>query len=281
MTKEDLQPATIEDFAYWINERHSIYLKRMDGKTKPWTTDEILQRWKFTNVYRQLDTGTVWLRRMLNGDIKGSGLIDDPELIVFNVIWYRLFNRWEHARDLGFVQSYKKVENYITKCFRQGKKIFTGAYMTTGVSFEDKYVTYLQACKEIWDNKIHIVSLCKMNSMEVVFHKLLQHWMIGKFVAYELVCDLRFTKVLNPVDQNTWCNLGPGAVRGLKRLGMEPTVESARILLCGKGAYLQPHVFKCEWPFELREIEHSLCEFDKYQRVKTGVGRPRSKYDGV
>ena len=29
---------------------------------------------------------------------------------------------------------------------------------------------------------------------------------------------------------------------------------------------------------EMREIEHSLCEFDKYQRVKHGEGKPRSIY---
>jgi hypothetical protein len=29
---------------------------------------------------------------------------------------------------------------------------------------------------------------------------------------------------------------------------------------------------------EMRDIEHSLCEFDKYERVRLGQGRPRSKY---
>ena len=29
---------------------------------------------------------------------------------------------------------------------------------------------------------------------------------------------------------------------------------------------------------EMREIEHCLCEFDKYERVRLGQGRPRSKY---
>ena len=29
---------------------------------------------------------------------------------------------------------------------------------------------------------------------------------------------------------------------------------------------------------EMREIEHCLCEFDKYERVRLGEGRPRSKY---
>jgi hypothetical protein len=34
-------------------------------------------------------------------------------------------------------------------------------------------------------------------------------------------------------------------------------------------------------PLELREIEHSLCETDKYLRVANGEGRPRAKYEGV
>ena len=29
---------------------------------------------------------------------------------------------------------------------------------------------------------------------------------------------------------------------------------------------------------EMRDIEHSLCEFDKYERVRLGQGAPRSKY---
>ena len=29
----------------------------------------------------------------------------------------------------------------------------------------------------------------------------------------------------------------------------------------------------------MRTIEHSLCEWDKYERVRLGQGTPRSKYD--
>jgi hypothetical protein len=31
-------------------------------------------------------------------------------------------------------------------------------------------------------------------------------------------------------------------------------------------------------PLEMRDCEHSLCEFDKYMRVKLGEGRPRQKF---
>jgi hypothetical protein len=35
-----------------------------------------------------------------------------------------------------------------------------------------------------------------------------------------------------------------------------------------------------EWfpKLEMRDIEHSLCEFDKYERARLGHGKPRSRY---
>jgi hypothetical protein len=36
-------------FLYWIKERHAIYLRREAGEEKPWTDDEMLQRYFFTN----------------------------------------------------------------------------------------------------------------------------------------------------------------------------------------------------------------------------------------
>ena len=33
-----------------------------------------------------------------------------------------------------------------------------------------------------------------------------------------------------------------------------------------------------ELPVEMRDVEHTLCEFDKYERVRNGEGRPRGVY---
>jgi hypothetical protein len=118
-----------------------------------------------------------------------------------------------------------------------------------------------------------ILKAVKSYRMEVVFEELLNINGVGGFIAYEMVCDLRFCLLrFKPLDTITWANVGPGAKRGLNRLGMEPCIESM-ITLLNKAPRLE-----CPWPFELREIEHWLCEFDKYERVRTGVGVPRMKY---
>lgn len=279
--KQDIKPghAQLTDLAYWINERHSIYCKRAAGVPWPWTDDPILRDWKFTNAFRQLDKGTVWLRRMLEP-------VTSPDLIVFNVMWYRLFNWWEHAQNLGATCSLSELEQYIRKCHGDGKQVFTGAHMTTGRAFEDKHETYLEACKMAWERRLEVLQACLNFSMAEVFEKLLSFYMVGRFVAYEIVCDFRFVLSGRWRDTLAWANMGPGAKRGLTRLGapcdtqkdgVDSMVLTHTLLLTNE--MLSSEVLHCEWPFELREVEHSLCEFDKYQRVKTGAGRPRSRYE--
>jgi hypothetical protein len=81
----------------------------------------------------------------------------------------------------------------------------------------------------------------------------------------------------------TWANAGPGAIRGLNRLYDRPLktqphpeatrcemMELLKAIKWPKGA---------AWPaLEMRDIEHSLCEYDKWKRVHLGEGTPRSKY---
>lgn len=298
----------INQFAEFINERYNIYVNRFIKKQdKPWTNDEILQTYKFTNVFRQLDKGTIALQEMLKFKLiksdKGTDYFDNKlneltkqvydssELIFFNICWYRYFNWFEHAEELGFVYSYRQVEDYIKAAHRAGRKVFTGAWMTTGVFCEDKHITYLKACKEAWERRFEFVDFIKENqNLEIVCKKLTELYMVGKFLAYEIACDLRFTKLLeNADDKYTWANMGPGAQRGLKRLGYPhknqteacKSMHEIYVELHDKNLLSSDILLNCKWSFELREVEHCLCEFDKYQRVKTGQGRPRSKYDGV
>ena len=52
----------IKAFLKFAHERHEIYLRRTAGRPKPWTRDPILQTYSFTNVYRELDRVTIWVR---------------------------------------------------------------------------------------------------------------------------------------------------------------------------------------------------------------------------
>jgi hypothetical protein len=81
----------------------------------------------------------------------------------------------------------------------------------------------------------------------------------------------------------TWANPGPGAKRGLNRISgkelnepmhIKRAIEEMRELLQYSLKELEPFVPA----LEMRDIEHSLCEFDKYERTRLNQGRPRAKY---
>lgn len=74
-----------------MHERMAIWKRRfIDKKERPWTKNEILRDYKFTNVYRELDRNSQW-------QIKNI-LLDD-KLSLKNLIWklmvFRFFNNPE------------------------------------------------------------------------------------------------------------------------------------------------------------------------------------------
>jgi hypothetical protein len=264
--------SNVGDFFYWINERQRIWWVKEKGFPAPWTKDPILHEWSFCNVYRQWDRGTIALREMVKGH-------KDDELMVFNVWWYRLFNWHEHTVYPGWCDSWKQLNKAIRRKARAGQRIFTNAHMYPGIKNESKHETYLRATQDAWHWRKVIHDRCRYGYMERVFRNLLDRYYVGKFTAYEIVCDLRFCIKADWHDRMTWANIGPGATRGLRRLGLPVTIESMRGLLALADRYLDINVhYGVGWPFELREIEHSLCEFDKYERTKSGLSRPRRRY---
>ena len=259
-----------DTFWYWINERQHIWEKRQKGIAKPWTNDPILQQWKFTNVFRQLDKGTLALQECLQG-------LTDPIELIRNICAYRFFNL---ADNKEYDWPVTDLDDYIEWLHSRGK-VFTGAYMIAGVPGEAKIDSYARVLKQVWEDAADLNRvICATNHMHRAW-QYMQRWeLIGKFVAYELVCDMRF-HVFNrtPTDVNKWTNIGPGCKRGLERLGMPPTIESCVDLYSRWERRCGNHVKK--HLFELREIEMSLCEFDKYERIRLDQGRPRSRYDGT
>jgi hypothetical protein len=277
----------LENFWYWIEERQSIYQKRARGLPPPWTKDPILQEYKFTNVFRQLDRVSVVLHDDVLSEIPDTKL----DRIFFAVFLFRMFNwpptyyalrlaglaaRWDEKRAIALLTKRKKTE-----------KIFTGAYIiSNGGSTEPKVDMMCKAITTTWGERKRLAkNIERTKSLELSAEILYGLPQVGKFIAYELVSDLRWTKLLNKArDIDTWANVGPGADRGLRWLLYGSAKGEPKVGQRAGQAVMVDLLTRARTEvsfgksLELREIEHSLCEFDKYMRVKTGVGRPRSKF---
>lgn len=282
---------------YWLNERHSIHLARQREEPWPWTKDEILQRYKFTNVFRELDRVTVWLRERWR-----EPYADHPNLW-FAMCVARQINHpptLEELERLVFAKKWNPERAAAIMDARRdrGEQVYTGAYMIRAESDPSKewyswtkqeYMAHI-VLGRVWDARKQFAalfangrqpSLQEVNDWLCTFHG----W--GGFMAYEVVTDLRHTHYLQKApDIMTWGNPGPGAKRGLNRLyGRELTHSQPvnvfieeMVELMGQLRYDRKLMAEIATKLEVRDVEHSLCEFDKYVRVKNGEGRPRAMY---
>ena len=118
-------PSLEAEFVAFIKERHAIYLRRQAGQPKPWTDDPILQRYRFCNVYRELDTVTIWIRQNWREPFT------EHRNLWFAMAMARAINWPDTLEEIGFPERWDPtvISNVMVARKARGEKVYTGAYM--------------------------------------------------------------------------------------------------------------------------------------------------------
>jgi hypothetical protein len=275
----------IKRFTQFIIERHAIYIRKSQGEEKPWTKDLILQRYRFCNVYRELDTVTQWVAKCWRKPHEF-----DPDLW-FAMAVARVINWPETLFDLGYPIPWSEQEFMFTMQARkeEGAQIYNGAYMisTHGVKMDKAKYLAKKELTPLWKNRYKIRP--KMNESLFALHeRLIQQRDLGSFMSGQIIADLKYAKpYLGARDWHTFAVSGPGSRRGLNRvIGWSvgnPWKEAEwykRIIEL--KAEVDPVIKRMKMQtLHAQDLQNCLCEFDKYERVRLGEGRPKSTYPGV
>lgn len=283
----------------FMKERHAIYLRRAEGKPWPWTKDKILQEGRFCNVFRELDTVTIWIRKNIREPYANH------EHLWFMICIARYINWPGTLRQLiDTPKAWPSREDYfqpcnVTKALEERanweEKVYTGAYMIRAESdpnkewyswSKHKYIAEI-VLGRLWEDRQELRKRIEGATTLKEVHSLFENpryigW--GPFMAYEVVTDLRHTRYLrNASDICAWANAGPGALRGLNRLHGRSLNTKISPRQANEEMRELLDIVSKRWrkgrpQLEMRDIEHSLCEVDKYLRVKLKEGKMRAKY---
>ncbi len=257
---------------------------------RPWTKDPILQRYRFCNVFREDDKTTRWFATHVRDPHRHN-----PHVLAATVI-FRWFNRIETGELLRSHDLMWSWDSLLARMVLANvHPLVTGAFMVKTPGGMSKLEGLIWCIEQFLEEADQVSkSLTQLNfSLESATSLLTQFPFLGPFMAYEIVTDLRHTALLeNAPDIMTWANPGPGAVRGAGRVaGRGPDYYNRqsgndkdavqhcmqRLLEMSRESGLWPF----HWPqWEMREVEHTLCEFDKYERARLGQGRPKQLYRG-
>lgn len=325
----------------WVNERHAIYLRKglREGKSvndlhvpsnfnfrsspeiDDWpfeargcyfTLDPVLQKYRFCNVFRELDRVTQWIERNIRvpfADHRNlwfmlaiARYINWPPTLQFLMNRGKEkcgFNAWPDRDNPGlprFAFTPKELGDAIEFWKATGNKVYTGAYMIRAESdpkaewFSWPKAQYIAriVLGRLWEDRELIEKIISGSNptMEDVWRIFQQKRYVGwgPFMAYQVVVDMRWTRYLrNAPDINTWASLGPGSTRGLNRLAgraLHHKLSQEQGLEEMIQIWEEQDRYRADWvpPIDLSDIQNCLCETDKLLRVRNGEGMSRAKY---
>ncbi len=267
---------------YWkfAAERQNIFFNRYNCKEQPWTHDEILEKYKFTNVYRATDRVSQYLIR--NVIYKGS---QKPEEIFFRVLLFKIFNRistWEALESkfgkISFKEySFKDYDRVLSEVMRHKIPIYSAAYiMASGKSkfgYERKHQNHLKLIELMIKERLPY-KLQQCANMKEAYSFLLSYPTIGEFLAYQYVTDINYSSLTN-FSEMEFVKAGPGAKDGILKcfqdFGDYTFEDIIRMMSENQIAEFERLGidFNNLWGRDLQLIDcqNIFCEVDKYSRV--------------
>lgn len=303
----------LDTFWNFVHERHSIWHRRFIQRLsrEEWTDNEVLKRNKFTNVYRELDPGTIYCRENIlevdpYSDSRYEYLADGPDIrpsIVFNVMLYRLMCSIPTYSGFGFrtLSEFREDEfdEYLRDRYNTGQPVFGNAYLISPYSSMGSEYKFRNVSRLF--GLIHrrfadfFKRLDTAPSFEGAFKVLNMTYGFGPFLAYQVMVDLtyelpntKYGSAILPFSQNDWAKLGPGALRGFSRVSpIHNKLKGLKWLHANQRAEFTR--LGLDFPFlrnaEGEEIEISLanlqncfCEFSKYRNIQEGTGKSQRVY---
>lgn len=274
-------------FFAFMAKREQLRLRKAAGGAWPWSNDQILNTYKFTNVKREHDRTTLWMRQHWTGPHENRPAGE----IIFNCALFRYFGTVEFAAAVGWQFDFdpETVIKVAENRQRRGERVFTGAYIIPSLGIRG--AKHEAVCRivlaSVWDSRFDLASIAQQTqSWRSVAENLRSLPGFGGtgFLAKEVLQDVMQTPVLrNAVDRNTWCPAGPGARRGLNRIfgrSVGQKIPEGQAIKEMIELFKQAqHSLPTFMPIlELHDIQFQLCEFDKYERSRLGEGRPKALY---
>jgi len=273
--------------AYFITEREAVRVARAAGRPAPWTADPILRTYRFCNVRRADDRVSRWLLDNWYGPHK-----DHPNILAACAL-ARLFNQPSTLNVIGLyvfkptgrgAPWWDKIKHAVQQLRGRGDRVFNAAYIvSTAGNKADKVEWVVDAyARPLFEAGIAINPASMRDTCEAIQ----TCYGYKGFMAGQVTADLRWAMSGTWADRHAWAPLGPGSTRGLRRLytgSVDSNVPAPQLpkffnrMLGEIKLLLPPAITK---RLEAMDYQNCLCEFDKYERVLWGEGRPKQLYPG-
>lgn len=281
MTAPSIRQGVYELYWTFASRRQEAFERRLSGASWPWTTDRILQVYKFCNVFRAADRVSQYM-------IKDVAYADDPSTQadrIFQIVAFRTFSNiktWRGLRrELGGAPTLDHLasgafENALDVLKKENGGLYTGAFIlcaNKAYGFDEKHRNHVGLFKDMFLERHLHDRIRGANSLEQVVGLLQDFPLMGPFMAYQTAIDLNYSAILD-FCENDYTQAGPGAVRGLKKAFTDLNDYSPSDAILWMTERQEAEFERLALPFDglfgraLHAIDCQglFCELDKYCR---------------
>ncbi len=290
---------------YWkfAARRQEVFFNRIKNLPPPWTSDPILNEYKFCNAYRASDRVSQYLIKHIIYDARRS---QNEEEVIFRILLFKIFNKietWAYLESrLGAPIELSNFDlelysSFLQEAMDNEQVIYTSAYMMTGVTkefgYNKKHQNHLALISKMVLKDRILNKLSAAKSLQEVFVILVSYPLIGNFLAYQLATDINYSEVID-FDENSFTMAGPGAERGIGKCFLDTGAKSNAEIIYWMTENQEQEFqrlgikFPSLWGHPLKAIDcqNLFCEVDKYCRVavpelKSNRKRLRSRFSAT
>lgn len=244
--------------------------------------DPIISQYRFCNVRRNDDRVTKWIHEMFFQKWR-----DDPHLW-FALVVARLFNNEEALTAIfPYILPFSpiKMMRALHARANAGQKNFNAAYIvsTAGVAMDKVDYVIDRILIPAWERRKGVsASIQQRGELEFVHQTLMELNGLASFMAAQVVADLKYAHPARWSDFHSFAASGPGSKRGLNRVwGRDKDAPMTELAFRQGLMLLRDAVnMRLAWTETItaQDIQNCLCEMDKYERARTGEGRPKQHY---
>lgn len=282
MSFADLKSTPVYD-TYWefAVKRQEIFYNRMEDKAFPWSTDDILRTYKFTNAYRASDRVSQYLIKNViykKGDYT-------PEDQCFRILLFKLFNKietWEYLiSHLGEISirtyDYEKYNKLLMQKIQRKERIYSAAYiMPSGKScfgFDKKHQNNLKLLEYMMQTGLS-KKIAQTKTLKELYEVLLSYPTLGSFLAFQFAIDINYSELCD-FSEMSFVVAGPGAQNGIHKCFGDLKGFKYEDIIKYVSERQEEEFDKRNLKFktlfgrrlQMIDCQNLFCETDKYARV--------------
>ena len=218
-----MTPTVVFD-TYWrfAAERLAMFYRRHSDPVGPWTSDAILQSYRFTNVYRAIDRVSQYLIAEVQAR---EDRPQAPRELFFRTMLFKIFNRietWEALEDRFGPLEWRrldlaKIDQALEELRLRGRKIYSAAYImpSPALGHARKHSNHLALLKQMMEDRLP-ERVRQGPSLRSVYELILRYPGLGPFLAFQYTIDLNYSCMLD-FEESEFVVAGPGALDGISK----------------------------------------------------------------